>query len=110
MNARDDEMTESTPRLRTTHWRTIAAITNALNTIDKMMCIVSLKPVPMFRELIAHVVWVGNPTTPIATRDHRLWSPGCRGRTVELGGARWFAVGRRHRSRELSWRSRAERS
>jgi hypothetical protein len=41
---------------------------STLNTADKMMCIVSLNPGSISRELIAQTVCVGNPTMPIAIR------------------------------------------
>jgi hypothetical protein len=47
----------------------IAAITSTLRTAaDKMICIVSLNPPSMPRELIAQTVWLGNPTTPLAIK------------------------------------------
>jgi len=41
---------------------------STLNTADKMMCIVSLNPGSISRELIAQTVCVGNPTMSIAIR------------------------------------------
>ena len=46
---------------------TIIATTRTLNTADSAMCIVSLNPVAMSRELIAQMVWVVSPTTTKST-------------------------------------------
>lgn len=60
---------EPEPSWVATAERIIAEKTNRLNTLDKTMCIVSLNPASIHRELIANTVWVGMPTRPAPIRD-----------------------------------------